>query len=226
MLFRVGRSRPVPLMRGHSHARSNGRFQCLSTPLSKRKGYVGMKFDCAKVSGKVDYVRSVTPINGGYKATVVIDGAALPNLQLSNKLYEELNVGENVTLYGIFRKSGKKEKNDGVLYGLQTQAGEKMFATHYRYQVPLLLAFFAVISFCVVFVVGWFVSVYPVIYLFDNSGGAFMYNNTAVALVEASIAAGFFLWRAWIMFSATSDPEAWESIAPATLSSRFSKFHK
>lgn len=185
-----------------------------------------MKFDCAKISGKIDYVRSVTPMGSGYKATVSVDGAVIPNLQLSNKLFEELEVGEQVTLYGIFRRSSKKEKNDGVLYGLEKQSGEKMFATQYRFQVPLLLAFFAVISFCVVFVVGWFVSVYPVIYLFDNSDGAFMFNNTAVALVEASIAAGFFLWRAWIMFSATSDPEAWESIAPATLSSRFSKFHK
>jgi len=46
------------------------------------------------------------------------------------------------------------------------------------------------------------------------------------SLVEASIAAAFFLWDTWVIFSATSDPEEWEAIAPATLSSRFSKFHK
>jgi len=69
-----------------------------------------MKFDCVKVSGKIDYVRSVDRMNGGHKAKVSIDGAVIPNLQVSNKLYEELEVGENVTLYGLFKRSNDKEK--------------------------------------------------------------------------------------------------------------------
>ncbi|MGY2275953.1 hypothetical protein ACW9IW_32325, partial [Pseudomonas azotoformans] len=64
-----------------------------------------MKFDCVKVSGKVDYVRSVDRMNGGHKAKVSIDGAVIPNLQVSNKLYEELEVGESVTLYGLFKRN-------------------------------------------------------------------------------------------------------------------------
>ncbi|WWL45125.1 hypothetical protein V5O39_04010 [Pseudomonas parakoreensis] len=69
-----------------------------------------MKFDCVKVSGKVDYVRSVDRMNGGHKATVSIDGAVIPNLQVSNKLYEELEVGESVTLYGLFKRNNEKKK--------------------------------------------------------------------------------------------------------------------
>lgn len=69
-----------------------------------------MKFDCVKFSGKVDYVRSVNPISGGHKIKVSVDGAVIPNLQVSNKLYEELEAGETATLYGIFNRSKKKRK--------------------------------------------------------------------------------------------------------------------
>lgn len=69
-----------------------------------------MKFDCVKVSGKLDFIRSVDPMNGGYKVKVSIDEAVIPNLQVSNKLYEELDVGESVTLYGLFKRSKDKEK--------------------------------------------------------------------------------------------------------------------
>ncbi|AVI82432.1 hypothetical protein XJ28_00985 [Pseudomonas syringae pv. tomato] len=57
-----------------------------------------MKFDCVKFAGKVDYVRSVSPINGGHKILVSIDGAVIPNLQVSNKLYEELDVTATVKM--------------------------------------------------------------------------------------------------------------------------------
>lgn len=102
-----------------------------------------MKFDCVKFSGKVDYVRHTDRISGGYKANVSINGAVIPKLQLTNKLYDELEAGENVTLYGVFKNKRKKEENDGFIYGLQKESGEKMFATHYRYQVPIFMAFTA-----------------------------------------------------------------------------------
>lgn len=184
-----------------------------------------MKFDCAKVSGKLDYVRSVIPMKGGYKATVSIDGSVIPNLQLTSKLYEELEVGENVTLYGIFKNNSKKEKNLGILYGLQKQSGEKMFATQYRFMVPIILAVTAAIAFCMVFLVGWFPSLFAVIF-FGGQDQNYMYNTTVLTIVEAGLVALFFLWRAWVMFSATSNPESWDVIAPSTLSNRFSKFHK
>lgn len=69
-----------------------------------------MKFDCVKVSGKLDYVRSVIPTKGGYKAKLSIDGSVIPNLILTNKIYEELEVGQSVMLYGMFKNSSKKEK--------------------------------------------------------------------------------------------------------------------
>ncbi|MFP3516399.1 hypothetical protein SB766_09385 [Pseudomonas sp. SIMBA_077] len=183
-----------------------------------------MKFDCVKFAGKVDYVRSVNLINGGHKILVSIDGAVIPNLQVSNKLYEELEAGEPATLYGIFNRSKKKEKNHGVLYGL-TQRGEKIFDTSQRLKVPVALAGFAVIAFCLMFVIGWVPSLFALGLLFGPNPDVFS-NATVLALLEGSLAALFFLWRAKVMLSATANPEGWESIDPATLSSRFSKFHK
>lgn len=101
-----------------------------------------------------------------------------------------------------------------------------MFATHYRYQVPIFMAFTAAIAFCLTFVAGWFASIFPVLMLFGKDDPNYMYNTTVFATIEASMVAAFFLWRAWLMFSVTADPESWETIEPATLSSRFSKFYK
>ena len=185
-----------------------------------------MKFDCVKVTGKIDYVRSVTPKSGGYTATVSIDGAVIPKLQMTNKLYEELDVGENATLYGIFKKNRDKEKNDGVLYGVEKQNGQKFFATNLRLSVPLMLVFTAALLFCLVFVVGWAASIFPVLFIFGKENPNYMYNTTVFATVEASLVAAVILWRAWVMLGATSNPESWVAIEPATLSSRFSKFHK
>ena len=165
-------------------------------------------------------------ISGGYKANVSINGAVIPKLQLTNKFYEELEAGENVTLYGVFKNKSKKEENDGFIYGLQKESGEKMFATHYRYQVPIFMALTAAIAFCLTFVAGWFASIFPVLMLFGKDDPNYMYNTTVFATIEASMVAAFFLWRAWLMFSVTADPESWETIEPATLSSRFSKFYK
>lgn len=150
----------------------------------------------------------------------------IPKLQLTNKLYDELEAGENVTLYGVFKNKRKKEENDGFIYGLQKESGEKMFATHYRYQVPIFMAFTAAIAFCLTFVAGWFASIFPVLMLFGKDDPNYMYNTTVFATIEATMVAAFFLWRAWLMFSVTTDPESWETIEPATLSSRFSKFYK
>lgn len=184
-----------------------------------------MKFDCLKVAGKVDYIRSVVPMNGGYKATVSIDGAVIPNLQLTNKIYDELEVGEDVALYGIFKCSSKKENNLGVLYGLKKENGEKMFATSFRFMVPMILVGAAAISFCLTFLVGWFLSLFVVVFL-GGENQDYIFNTTVLAIVEASAVALFFLWRAWVVFSATSDPESWEIVTPSALSSHFSKFHK
>lgn len=49
-------------------------------------------------------------MNGGYKAKVSIDGSVIPNLTLTNKIYEELEVGQNVTFYGMFKNSSKKKR--------------------------------------------------------------------------------------------------------------------
>ena len=185
-----------------------------------------MKFDCVKVTGKVDYVRSVTSMNGGYKANVSIDGSVIPNLQMTNKLYEELETGENVTLYGIFKNDKDKEKNTGVLYGLANQGGNKFFAKNLRFSVPLVILITAVIAAAFVFVAGWCASLFLVAWLFGKEFDGLYSLTTNLAIVEAALAGGFFVWRAWLMLKATSNPEAWATMDAATLSSRFSKFYK
>ncbi|RJX79072.1 hypothetical protein D3M70_16055 [Pseudomonas sp. LS-2] len=166
-------------------------------------------------------------MKGGYKTTISIDGVKIPNVQLTSKFYEELDAGENVTLYGLFKNSSKKEKNDGVLYGLKKASGERMFATHFRFVVPMMLTVYAALAFCLVFVLGWMASTVPVVWLYGKEDiNGFIYHTTVFALVEACLAAGFFLWRAWLMVSVTNDPESWNVMSPAALSTRFSKFHK
>lgn len=184
-----------------------------------------MKFDCLKVSGKLDYVRAETSMSGGFQANVSIDGAVIPNLKMTNKLYEELEVGENVTLYGLFKNDKDKTKNSGVLYGLANQSGSKFFAKNLRLSVPMLLLVTGIVAAAFTFVAGWFASLFPVLWLFGDEDG-FFWLVTYFAIGEAALVGGFFIWRAWVMLSATSDPEAWASTDSATLSKRFSKFHK
>jgi hypothetical protein len=186
-----------------------------------------MKFDCLKVSGKLDFVHVVQPMSNGYKTTISIDGVKIPNVQLTNTFYEELEAGEDVTLYGIFKNYKKKENNTGIIYGIAKMNGEKMFATHFRFLVPMMLTVYAAIAFCLVFVLGWLASTVPVVWLYgkDDIDG-FIYHTTVFALVEACLAAGFYLRRAWVMLSVTNDPESWNVMSSAMLSSRFSKFHK
>lgn len=185
-----------------------------------------MKFDCVKVTGKVDYVRSVTPMNGGYKADVSINGSVIPKLQMTTKLYEELEAGEDVTLYGIFKNEKDKEKNTGVLYGLANQGGNKFFATSMRFSVPLVILITAVIAAAIVFVAGWCASLFLVAWLFGKEFDGLYTLTTNLAIAEAALVGGFFVWRAWLMLKSTSNPEAWANMDAATLSSRFSKFYK
>lgn len=180
-----------------------------------------IKFDCAKVSGKLDYVNVTQRMNKGLKATVSLDGQKIPNLQLETDFYESLNEGESVTLYTIVKNSKHKEKNFGVLYGFENGDGVKKFATNYRWQVPLYLMFYAIVAFAIVFVVGWPLTGYLMMYLHLATASVV----TTLALIEAGLAGGFFLHAAWRMFNCTSDPQSWMVMEPATLASRFSKLH-
>lgn len=184
-----------------------------------------MKFDCLKVSGNLDYIRSEVPTNGGYTAKVSIDGAVIPNLQITNKLYEELEVGERVTLYGIFKNSKDKEKNSGILYGVENQSGKKFFAKNLRFSVPMLILVAAVIASAFTFIVGWFATLFPLAWVYVKADG-FYSLLTNIAIAEAALVGGFFVRRAWVVLKATSNPEAWGVIDPAGLAQRFSKYHK
>lgn len=186
-------------------------------------GYVVIKFDCAKVSGKLDYVKVTDRMSKGLKATVSLDGQKIPNIQMETEFYEELNEGDDVTLYAIVKNSKAKEKNFGVLYGFENTRGVKSFATKYRWQVPFSLALYAMIAFAVVFVLGWFANVFIVRFL--GTGIEFA-QITKLAVVEGGLAAAFFLHAAWRMVKCTADPQSWMVMEPATLATRFSKLHK
>lgn len=184
------------------------------------------KFDCVKVSGKLDYVKVKSDHGDSYKSVISMDGQVLPNLTLSKKMYEEIDAGETVTLYGLFKNSANKEKNSGIVYGLQKENGAKTFATHIRFTVPILMVFYAVLAFCVGFPIGWLVSIVPMMSFIGGQHPMIMEYTSILALLEAVLAALFFLWAGWNMLQKTSDPEAWKVIGPAELSGRFSKLHK
>jgi len=83
----------------------------------------------------------------------------------------------------------------------------------------------AVIAFCIVFVIGWVPTLFALGLLFGPDPDVFS-NATVLAAVEGAFAALFFPVACSGELSATANPEVWESIDPATLSRRFSKFHK
>ncbi|HDS1047400.1 MULTISPECIES: hypothetical protein [Pseudomonas] len=183
-----------------------------------------IKFDCAKVSGKLDYVRVTDRMSKGLKATISLDGQKIPNIQMETEFYEELNEGDDVTLYAIVKNSKMKEKNFGVLYGFENSNGVRSFATKYRWQVPFHLSFYAMIAFAVVFVLGWFANVY--VGRFLDITDVELSQITKLAVVEGGLAAAFFLHAAWRMVKCTADPQSWMVMEPAVLATRFSKLHK
>lgn len=184
-----------------------------------------IKFDCTKVTGKIDSVRVTERMTKGYKTLITLDGNKLPNIQMESDFFEELNSGDEVTLYTICKNSNKKEKNFGVLYGYKKKGEKSNFVNKYRWIVPAMMIFYAALAFCVVFVIGWPVSLYLIHFLGLGTGNG-LSQITNLAFVEACLASGFYLWGAWKMLNVTADPEAWQMIDPQTLSSRFSKLDK
>lgn len=184
-----------------------------------------IKFDCTKVTGKIDSVKVTDHMTKGYKTLITVDGNKLPNIQMESDFFEELNSGDEVTLYTICKNSNKKEKNFGVLYGYKKIGEKSNFATKYRWTVPAMMIFYAILAFCLVFVIGWPVSA-SLLALTGMGNHTGISQITHYAFVEACLAGAFYLWGAWKMLSMTADPEAWQAIDPQTLSSRFSKLDK
>lgn len=60
--------------------------------MAKFIGYVVIKFDCAKVSGKLDYVKVTDRMSKGLKATVSLDGQKIPNKAIFNHRRQELRL--------------------------------------------------------------------------------------------------------------------------------------
>ena len=178
------------------------------------------------MAGNLDSIKVESDHGDSYKVIISIDGQVLPNLTLSKKMFEDINAGESVTLYGFFKNSSSKEKNSGVIYGMQKGNGNKTFATHIRFTLPLLMMFYAALAFCVVFPLTWLISVIPMMTLIGAQHSTGLEYTTILALVGAVLAASFFLWVGWNMLRKTSNPDAWKMMGAAELSSRFSKLHK
>lgn len=81
-----------------------------------------IKFDCAKVSGKLDYVKVTDRMSKGLKATVSLDGQKIPNIQMETEFFEELNEGDNVTLYTIVKPLKVKKRILAFYTALRTVA--------------------------------------------------------------------------------------------------------
>ena len=60
------------------------------------------KFDCRQVTGVIETLHVSSTEQGTVTAYMVIDGQVLPKVLLPGKIYEELDKGQRVTLYGIF----------------------------------------------------------------------------------------------------------------------------
>lgn len=63
-----------------------------------------IRFDCRQVTGVIEKPRVIATAQGVMTARIVIDGQVLPNVLLPGMIFEEIEAGERVTLYGIFTK--------------------------------------------------------------------------------------------------------------------------
>lgn len=180
-----------------------------------------------KVSGNIKEPTVRNYDGSGVKAKIELDGQIIPNLSLSNTMYDAVESDQNVTIYGFMRNSKNKTKNQGFVYRIKKDNGETLTWSKLRFLVPLMLVGFAVLAFCLVFVLGWAASIIPVAMMIGNDDtDAVLYYTTVFATIEAVLAALFFVGCGAALFLKTADPESWPAVKPSELSSRFSKVHK
>ena len=122
------------------------------------------KFDCRQVTGVIEKVRVTATEQGTVTAHVTIDGKVLPNLLLPGKIYEEMEPGQRVTLYGFFTKKKNKMENKGTIYAMKDEKGLLIAAKELQFKVPILIMVSAIPLMILTFVIGCFASPY-LIYL-------------------------------------------------------------
>lgn len=186
-----------------------------------------IKFDCRQVTGVIDKPRVTATEPGAVTARIVIDGQVLPEVLLPGKIYEEIEAGERVTLYGIFTKKKAKMKNKATIYAMKGPNGKLVAARQYQIKVPVMLMVYAVPLMILAFIAGCFLSPYPIHLLTGSVDPDYLVRTTFVWAFWEGILAGLVMVGVainWIRLS--NDPESWAAIDAASLSQRFSKAFK
>ena len=186
-----------------------------------------IRFDCRQVTGVIEKPRVIATQQGTVTARIVIDGQVLPNVLLPGKVFEEIEAGERVTLYGIFTKKKDKTENKAIIYAAKGSNGKLVAAKQYRIKVPILIIAAAVPLMVAVVVAGCFISPYPIHLLTGSVDPDYLVPATFKAAAWEGVAAGLFMVGCAINFiMKSSQPESWAVIDAATLSQRFSKAFK
>ncbi|NIF29335.1 hypothetical protein F3J44_23585 [Pantoea sp. Tr-811] len=185
------------------------------------------KFDCRQVTGVIETLHVSSTEQGTVTAYMVIDGQVLPKVLLPGKIYEELDKGQRVTLYGIFTKKKDKMENQAVIYAMKTPAGRLVAARQYQVKVPIMIILAAFPLMLVAFIAGCVIFPYPIVWLTGHETAAYVMPATIKSAVVLSVLSGLFMIGCAINFIRKSnDPEGWAPIGIAELSQRFSKAFK
>lgn len=185
------------------------------------------KFDCRQVTGVIETLHVSSTEQGTVTAYMVIDGQVLPKVLLPGKIYEELDKGQRVTLYGIFTKKKDKMENKAVIYAMKGESGTLVAAREYQIKVPILILVSAIPVMILTFIIGCFASPYFIYLLTGSENPDYLVPTTFVWAFWEGIISGLVMVGFAINFIRKSnDPEGWAPIGIAELSQRFSKAFK
>lgn len=186
-----------------------------------------IRFDCRQVTGVIEKPRVIATEQGVMTARIVIDGQVLPNVLLPGMIFEEIEAGERVTLYGLFTKKKDKTANTATIYAMKGENGKLVAARQYQIKVPVMLMVYAVPLMILAFIAGCFLSPYPIHLVSGSVDPDYLVRTTFVWAFWEGILAGLVMVGIavnWIRMS--NDPESWAAIDAASLSQRFSKAFK
>ncbi|PYB86045.1 hypothetical protein DMX03_16630 [Pseudomonas koreensis] len=186
-----------------------------------------IRFDCRQVTGVIEKPRVIGTAQGVMTARIVIDGQVLPNVLLPGMIFEEIEAGERVTLYGIFTKKKDKTANTATIYAMKGENGKLVAARQYQIKVPVMLMVYSVPLMILAFIAGCFLSPYPIHLVSGSVDPDYLVRTTFVWAFWEGILAGLVMVGIainWIRMS--NDPESWAAIDAASLSQRFSKAFK
>lgn len=151
----------------------------------------------------IEKPRVIATEQGAVTARIVIDGQVLPNVLLPGKIFEEIEAGERVTMYGIFTKKKDKTENKAIIYAVKSSSGKLVAAKQYQIKVPVPMLVAAVPLMITVAVAGCFISPYPIHLITGSVNPSYLVPATFKAAAWEGIAAGVFMvgWPRTMMIS-------------------------